>query len=53
MARDMGGARSVYELTIGEAGRPGLVGLFEPAAAANVGTVADQDAYYRRWMANR
>ena len=51
MARDMGGARAIYELTIGKAGRPPLVGLFEPAPAAKVGTVAEQDAYHQRWIA--
>lgn len=53
MARDMGGARLVYELTIGQAGRPALVGLFEPAPAAKVGTVADQDTYYQQWLTSR
>ena len=51
MAREMGGARAVYELTIGEAGRPPLLGLFEPAPTAKVGTVAEQDAYHQRWIA--
>jgi hypothetical protein len=50
MARDMGGARAVYELTIGKPGRPPLVGLFEPAPAAKVGTVAEQDTYHQRWL---
>jgi hypothetical protein len=50
MARDMGGARAVYELTIGKAGRPPLVGLFEPAPAEKVGTVAEQDVYNLRWL---
>lgn len=53
MARDMGGARAVYELTIGKPGRPPLVGLFEPAPPEKVGTVADQDAYNQRWLASR
>ena len=51
MARDMGGARAVYELTIGKAGRPPLVGLFEPAPAEKVGTVAEQNLYNLRWLA--
>jgi hypothetical protein len=50
MARDMGGASSVYELTIGKAGRFPLVGLFEPAPSDKVGTVADQDAYFQQWL---
>jgi hypothetical protein len=50
MARDMGGAHAVHELKIGQAGRPPLVGLFEPAQADKVGTVAEQDAYYQRWI---
>lgn len=53
MARDMGGARHVYELTIGEAGRPPLVGLFEPAPAEEIGTVAEQDAFNQRWLTVR
>jgi hypothetical protein len=27
-----------------------MVGLFEPAQADKVGTVAEQDAYYQRWI---
>lgn len=50
MARDMGGGRAVYELTMGKPGRPPLVGLFEPAPPERVGAVADQDAYYSRWL---
>jgi hypothetical protein len=53
MARDMGGGRAVYELTIGKPGRPPLVGLFEPAPPEKVGTVTDQDAYYARWLNTR
>jgi len=53
MARDMGGARSIYALAIGQAGRPALVGLFEPAPPEKVATVADQDAFYQRWLASR
>jgi hypothetical protein len=50
MARDMGGGRAVYELTMGKPGRFPLVGLFEPAPHEKVGTVAEQDAYYERWL---
>ena len=50
MARDMGGARAVYELKMGKAGRFPLVGLFEPAPPDKVGTVSDQDAFFRKWL---
>ncbi len=50
MARDMGGARAVYVLIIGKAGRPPLVGTFEPAPRDKVGTVAEQDAYFKKWL---
>ncbi len=50
MARDMGGARAVYELQMGKAGRFPLVGLFEPAPPEKVGTVSEQDAYFKRWI---
>jgi hypothetical protein len=50
MARDMAGGTKVYELVIGKAGRPPLVGLLEPASPDKVGTVAEQDAYFRQWM---
>ena len=55
MARDMGGGMGVYVLSA----RPGLrrrlplVGTFEPAPKESVGTVDDQDAYYRRWLESR
>lgn len=51
MARDMGGGRSVYVLTIEDKGRkPRLVGTLEPAPREKVGTVAEQDTYFRRWL---
>ena len=50
MARDMGGAQAVYVLTIGKSGRPPVVRTLEPAPRASVGTVAEQDAYFRRWL---
>jgi hypothetical protein len=50
MARDMGGASSLYELGIGKADRFPLVGLFEPAPPDKVGTVTEQDAYFGRWI---
>jgi len=52
MARDMGGGRSVYILS-SEPGRPPLVETFEPAPREKVGTVADQDASYQRWLTTR
>ncbi len=53
MARDMANGNAVYELVIGQVGRPPLLGLLEPAAAEKVGTVADQDAYFRQWLDSR
>lgn len=50
MARDMGGGNAVYELVIGKAGRHPLLGLLEPSSPDKVGTVAEQDAYFRRWL---
>jgi len=52
MARDMGGGESVYVLSAKRQlrRRPPLVGTFEPASKEAVGTVADQDAYYERWL---
>jgi hypothetical protein len=50
MARDMGGAQAVYVLTIGKSGRPPVVGTLEPAPRGSVGTVAEQNAYFRRWL---
>jgi hypothetical protein len=53
MARDMGGAQAVYVLTIGKSGKSPLMGTLDPAARDNVGTVAEQDAYFRRWLDTR
>ena len=55
MARDMGGGASVYVLSA----KPGLhrrlplVGTFDPAPKESVGTVEDQDEYFRRWLGSR
>ena len=56
MARDMGGGNSVYMLSA----RPSLlrrrlplVGTFDPAPKESVSSVAEQDAYYERWLARR
>jgi hypothetical protein len=55
MARDMGGGASVYVLSAERS--PGrrlpLVGTFEPAPRESVGAVADQDAYFRKWLETR
>jgi hypothetical protein len=53
MARETGGAQAVYVLTIGKSGKPPLMGTLEPAARDNVATVAEQDAYFRRWLDTR
>jgi hypothetical protein len=50
MAQDMRGTQAVYVLTIGKSGRPPVVGTLEPAPRDSVGTVAEQDAYFRRWL---
>lgn len=50
MARDMGGGLRVYVLTIGQSERPPVVGTFDPADPGQVGTVAEQDAHYSRWL---
>jgi hypothetical protein len=52
MARDMGGGQKVYILG-SEPGRPPLVETLEPAPREMVGTVADQDAHYERWLTTR
>jgi hypothetical protein len=55
MARDMGGGAGVYVLSskrhLGR--RLPLVGTFEPAPKESVGTVDDQDAYFRTWLDSR
>jgi hypothetical protein len=55
MARDMGGGASVYVLKarrrLGR--RLPLVGTFEPAPKEAVGSVDDQDAYFKRWLETR
>ncbi len=55
MARDMGGGGSVYVLSAKRRlrRRAPLVGTFEPARRESVGTVADQDAYFRGWLETR
>jgi hypothetical protein len=52
MARDMGDGASVYVLSAKRhlARRLPLFGTFEPAPKESIGTVADQDAYFRNWL---
>jgi hypothetical protein len=52
MARDMGEGRAVYVLSQTLDKLP-LVPTFEPAGRVTVGTVADQDANFKRWLAWR
>lgn len=50
MARDMGPARRAYILTLGKPGRTeDLVDIFEPAEAAQIGSVEAQAEYYESW----
>jgi hypothetical protein len=55
MARDMGMGLSVYVLSV----KPGLrrrlpvIATFEVAPKDLVGTVADQDRYFRAWLESR
>lgn len=55
MARDMGGGMDVYVLSARRflRRRPPLVGTFDPAPKETVGSVDDQDAYFRRWLESR
>ena len=51
MSRDMGGARKVYLLTMGQQGRlEDLVDIFGEAPTEKIGTVEEQKAYYGRWL---
>ncbi|MEA5115910.1 MAG: hypothetical protein VB050_17990 [Geobacteraceae bacterium] len=51
MSRDMGGARKVYLLRMGQQGRlEDLVELFDEAPADKIGTVEEQKAFYRKWL---
>ncbi|HEY6276869.1 MAG TPA: hypothetical protein VIX86_11115 [Streptosporangiaceae bacterium] len=55
MARDMGGGASVYVLSAkpGPRRRLPLVGTFGPASKESVGTVVDQDIYFKKWLGAR
>jgi hypothetical protein len=51
MSRDMGGAKKVYLLTMGQQGRlEDLVDIFDEAPAERIGTVEEQKAFYRKWL---
>jgi hypothetical protein len=55
MARDMGGGLSVYKLTIGaKPARPAvaLVAAFDDGPDIELATVAEQDAFFERWLAS-
>jgi hypothetical protein len=53
MQRDMGVGHHTYLTEIGLAGRPPQTQTLAPAPCAEVGTVAEQDAFHARWMASR
>jgi hypothetical protein len=51
MQRDMGEGRVAYVLTLPRtAERPPRVGIFDPAPRETIATVAEQEAFARRWM---
>lgn len=51
MCRDMGFGRLAYVMKMGEkATSDDLVHVMDSASPSDVGTVAAQDAYYRRWI---
>ncbi|HEX2322486.1 MAG TPA: hypothetical protein VHJ18_26195 [Streptosporangiaceae bacterium] len=54
-ARDMGGGTMVYVLgrKPRRFRRLPLVAIFDPASKEAVGSVADQDAYFGRWLRAR
>lgn len=53
MARDMGGAASLYLLTKGEQARiDNLVAIFDEAPVETIGTVEDQRSYYSDWLSS-
>jgi len=52
MQRDMGVGETTYLLTLGEHGvRPPSVKTLEPAPLEDVGSVAEQRAFYEAWLA--
>jgi hypothetical protein len=51
MQRNMGDGRKAYILSLPRtASRPPSVGVFEPIAAAQAATVAEQEAFFRQWL---
>lgn len=51
MMREMGGGRKIYLLTLRtQARREDLVDIFGPATPDQVGTVAEQHAFYESWI---
>ncbi len=51
--RDQGGARTVYELELGRpAQRQHRVITFDDADPADLGTIAEQEAFYDRWRSS-
>jgi hypothetical protein len=53
MSRDMGLGAKVYVLSLGRQGRrEDLVGLFDAADKATVGSVDDQDRFFSEWLAS-
>lgn len=53
MQRDMGLARSVYLVAMGDSGRPPQVPVFGPAPLSDVSTVAEQDEFIEQWIRSR
>lgn len=51
MSRDMGGARKVYLLKLGQQGRlEDLVDIFDEAPVETIGTVSEQNRFYNKWL---
>ena len=51
MAREMGGGKKVYLMKMGEKARPeDLVNTFDEAPIEKIGSVADQQDYFLRWL---
>ena len=54
MSRSMGGGIKAYQLEKGVASSlDRMVNIFEPADEAEVGTVAEQEAFYSDWLTSR
>ncbi|WP_353399356.1 hypothetical protein [Hydrogenophaga sp. 5NK40-0174] len=51
MSRDMGGGRMAYVLVMEEHAQPArLVDIFDPADDSDFSTVAEQNAFFARWL---